>query len=170
MQLIGSIRNILKKDFAADTDYNYREVSIYPILITHDHQYDATGLNNLLNHWFQDEVELLAEEGLFTQRIKPLVVVNIDALIYHQVALRDTFSLHDVLDKYYKFTYIRMEIKFLSQAEVESYLMSKLTPFAYFLDNFFSNLGLKTMPPMLKELGLTLFKNEQPNLANDKAI
>jgi len=36
MQLIGNIKRILKKDFTPDTDYFYKEVFIYPIVVVHD--------------------------------------------------------------------------------------------------------------------------------------
>src|SRR5690606_16403625 len=65
MQLIASIKRLLSKRFEADTNYFYKDVYIYPIIITHDHQYDTPGLNELVNYWFQEELSLLEEEGLF---------------------------------------------------------------------------------------------------------
>src|SRR5690606_9888133 len=84
LQLINNIKRILKKEFTADTAYHYKDVFIYPVLITHDHQYDTPGFNDLVNDWFQDELNTLEEEGLFIKRVKPIVVVNIDSLIFHQ--------------------------------------------------------------------------------------
>ena len=81
MQLISSIRRILKNEFAADTDYHYKKVFIYPVLLTHDLQYDTPGFNELIDFWFQDA--LLELEGLFMRQVKPLSIVNIDSLIYH---------------------------------------------------------------------------------------
>ena len=72
LQLISSIKRILKKEFTADTAYYYKDVFIYPVLITHDHQYDTPGFNDLINEWFQYELSLLEDEGLFVNRIKPI--------------------------------------------------------------------------------------------------
>lgn len=41
MQLINSIRRLLKNEFPPDKSYHYRDVFIYPILVTHDHQINS---------------------------------------------------------------------------------------------------------------------------------
>lgn len=41
MQLINCIRKLLKNEFLADINYNYKDIYIYPILLTHDLQYDT---------------------------------------------------------------------------------------------------------------------------------
>ena len=100
MQLIAFIKRLLMKDFPADTNYNYREVYFYPIIVIHDHQYDVPGFNILINHWFQAELEELKKEGLYVDHIKPLVIINIDSLIYHQVGLLESISLNQVLENF----------------------------------------------------------------------
>jgi len=52
-QLINSIRRILKNEFSADTDYYYKDVFIYPVLLTHDLQYDTPGFNELIIFGFK---------------------------------------------------------------------------------------------------------------------
>ncbi len=170
MQLIKSIKILLRNEFTANKNYNYKEVSIYPILLTHDHQYDTGGFNHLISYWFQAELELLAEEGFFIHKIKPLIVVNIDCIIYHQVALSKNVPLNEVLKLYAAHIHMSHTLKFNNQSEVENYLMSKMTPFSIFMENYFSNKGLKEMPPMLHELGLSLFKNESNKQAESIII
>jgi hypothetical protein len=63
MQLIAFIRKLLTKKFSADTNYHYRDVSIFPIILVHDHQYNVPAFNTLINYWFQVELETLKEEG-----------------------------------------------------------------------------------------------------------
>src|SRR5690606_7541903 len=102
MQLISSIRRILKNEFSADTNYHYRKVFIYPVLLTHDHQYDTPGFNELIDFWFQDALLKLAKEGLFIHHVKPLSVVNIDSIIYNQVGLVNNIKLHEILNIYHE--------------------------------------------------------------------
>ena len=100
IQLIRFIKKLLKKEFPADQDYHYREVNIYPVLLTHDNQYDVNGFNAIINSWFLEELELLKTENkLFINRVKPLVVINIDTLIYHKSALQEN-KLHDIINEY----------------------------------------------------------------------
>ncbi len=169
LQLINSIRRILKKEFSADTDYHYKEVFIYPVLLTHDHQYDTPGFNELIDFWFQDALLELAEEGLFIYHVKPLSVVNIDSLIYNQVGLCTSIPLHEMLNLYLQNKKLVKEKKrnFKSQKEYDMYLeeykqmrMYKLIPFSIFIDKYFYKKGLWKLPPLLETVGLALFKDE----------
>jgi len=163
MQLIGTIKKVLKKEFEPDKRYHYRDVTIYPVLLTHEHQYNVAGFNELLNYWFQAELELLEEEDLYIHGVKPLVVVNIDSLIRHQVALQNEVPLHEVLNKYLEHTHIKRGITFTTEAERKEYIMSKMDPFSIFIHNYFTERGFTEFPPMLNELGLTIFKEERGN-------
>jgi hypothetical protein len=169
VQLINSIRRILKKEFTADTDYHYKDVFIYPVLLTHDHQYDTPGFNELIDFWFQDALLELAEEGLFIHHVKPLSVVNIDSLIYNQVGLSSGIPLHEMLNLYHENKKVEKQKKrnFKSQAEYDQYLeeykqmrMSKLIPFSMFTDKYFHKQGLWKLPPLLELVAPALFKEE----------
>ena len=144
MQLIHSIRRILKKDFSADKNYNYREVFIYPIIIIHDHQYDTAGLNKIVNDWFQEELKMLeSEEGFFIYRVKPLVIVNIDSLIIHQVGLAEDIPLHKVLDLFGEETKEKPYQRFKTQEDYRVSTMSKLIPFSMFISKYFSHKSIR---------------------------
>lgn len=169
MQLINSIRRILKKEFIADTDYHYKDVFIYPVLLTHDHQYDTPGFNELIDFWFQDALLELADEGLFIHHVKPLSVVNIDSLIYNQVGLSNNIPLHKMLNLYHLNKKIEKQKmrNFNSQAEYSQYIeeykqtrMSKLIPFSIFIDKYFHKEGLLKLPPLLELVAPALFKKE----------
>ncbi|WP_017732415.1 hypothetical protein [Nafulsella turpanensis] len=160
MQLISSVRKLLKTEFSADKDYYYKDIFIHPILITHDHQYDTPGFNNLIDYWFQDELEVLKEEGLFIHRVKPLTVVNIDSLIFHQVGLAKDISLSEVLSAYYEHIKIDPKKRFYDFEEKKAYLMSKTIPFSHFIDQYFTKKGAYQFPPLLSMVAPVLFKNE----------
>ena len=158
-QLANSIRKILKKEFYTDTKYFCKDIFIYPILLTHDSQYDVLGFNYLVNYWFQKEIEILKNEGLFIYHIRPLVVVNIDALIFHQIGLSDTIPLHDVLKLYIDQINVKLISKFKTFKEYKDGL-SHLIPFSIFIDKYFHKKGINKIMPILDSLEPALFKEE----------
>jgi len=164
MQLINTIKLLLKNQFSQDKEYYYKDVYIYPILITHDHQYDVPGFNNLVNEWFQDELQNLQGEGFFIHHIKPLAVINIDSLIYNQVGLSKNIALHDVLNKYYEQIKLIKILKFPSFAALKEYQMSKLIPFSLFIDRYFSKEGIWAPPPIFDLVAPALFAEEYKKL------
>lgn len=149
LQLVRNISKLLQNEFSADTDYHYKDIYIYPVLITHDHQYDVPGLSDLLNDWFQEELARLESEGLYTKHVKPLVIVNIDSLIYNQIGLTEKITLHEVLDAYLNHikTYPAAKSKSIEDAK-RSYF-EKSIPFATFINNYFSQKGIKEPPPLM---------------------
>lgn len=147
LQLTNNIRRILKKEFPPDQDYHYRNVYIYPILVTHDHQYDTPGFNELIDFWLQDELQKLKAEGLYIQKVKPLTVVNIDSLIRFQIGLL-VAPLHKLLMLYHEFK------------QNEDDLFSRFIPFSFFMERYLHQKGLWNPPPIIELLGPALFKEE----------
>lgn len=178
LQLINSIRMILKKEFPADKNYHYKDVFIYPILLTHDHQYNTPGFNELIDFWFQEELLTLKAEGLFINHVKPLAVVCIDSLIYHQKRLLQNVALHLVLDEYFRNKILDKPQKKKIQSDQEAAMyfekikdmrISKLIPFSLFIDKLFKKMGLNENPPLLELVAPVLFKGEFVG-NNDKSI
>ncbi len=177
VQLANSIRRILKNDFSADTDYHYKDIFIYPVLLTHDHQYDTPGFNELIDFWFQEELLELQDKGLFIYHVKPLSVVNIDSLIYNQVGLANDIALHEILNLYLENKKVKKQKKknFKSQEQYDRYLeeykqmrMSKLIPFSLFIDRYFGKHGLWKLPPLLEIVAPALFKEEYEEKGKNK--
>lgn len=169
MQLTSTVRKVLKNEFSVDTDYYYKDIFIYPILLTHDYQYDTPGFNELIDFWFQDALLDLQSEGLFIHHVKPLSVVNIDSLIFNQHGLSNNISLHDMLSIYQENKLIKKEKqrKFKSQEEYDKYLdeygqirISKLIPFSLFIEKYFHKNGFWKLPPLLETIAPSLFKEE----------
>lgn len=160
MQLIGNIGRLLRSQFSADTDYHYKDLYIYPIVVTHDHQYDTPGLSDLINSWFQDELSLLQGEGYFTHRIKPLTIINIDALLYHQVPLTSSMALHEVLDAYHEYISVKPNVKVKTMDDLKAYRMERMIPFTLFISKYFDKLGIRKLPPIMDVVTPSLFKDE----------
>lgn len=169
MQLIGNIRKLLSKSFKADTDYHYKDVFIYPILLTHDHQYDTPGFNELIDYWFQDALLELKGEGFFIHHVKPISVVNIDSLIYNQVGLSNDMPLHDVLHLYHQNKKVepKKNKQFKNHEEYDRYMeeykqmrLSKLVPFSIYIGKYFHKRNWWKPPPVLEIVSPALFNDE----------
>lgn len=157
MQLINSVRNLLKNEFEADTDYFYKDVFIYPILLTHDLQYDTFGFNKLIDYWFQEELQGLKDEGLFIHHVKPLTVINIDSLIYHHEGLIENITLNDLINAYHAHVLFKPKMKFKTEEEVMEFLMSKYIPFSQFINRYFNSKGINKIPTILNIVSPALF-------------
>lgn len=157
MQLITTIKNVLSNNFLPDEKLKTKELSIYPIIVIHDHQYDAPGLRELINSWFIDELELLESEGLFIKRVKPLVIVNIDQLLYFQIPLTENISLHHLIDAYFEHIQRKPRKKIVTIQERDAYILDKTVPFSIYMTNYIVERKWRKLPPMLEELGLQMF-------------
>lgn len=157
MQLITTIKNILSNNFPPDEKLKIKEISIYPIIVIHDHQYDAAGLRELINSWFIDELELLKCEGLFINGVKPLVIVNVDQLLYFQIPLNENISLHHLIDAYFEHIKRKPRKKFTTKQELDTYILDKTVPLSVYMTNYIVERKWRKLPPMLEELGLQMF-------------
>jgi len=171
IQLIGCIKKVLKKEFFNDVKYNYKDVVIYPILLTHDLQYDTPGFNELLDFWFQEELIKLKNEGFFVHRVKPLTVVNIDSLIFHQVGLSKNILLHEMLNLYIENKKNKtINSQNINLQNFDKYVQNQMTrhiPFSLYIDRYFKEKGFWISPPLL-ELAIPAIFNEEykPKLSN----
>ena len=157
MQLVTTIKNILSNNFPPDEKLKTKELSIYPIIIIHDHQYDTAGLRELINSWFIDELEVLESEGLFIKRVKPLVIMNIDQLLYFQIPLTENISLHHLIDAYFEHINRKPRNKIVTIQERDAYILDKTVPFSIYMNNYIVERNWRKLPPMLEELGLQMF-------------
>ncbi len=160
VQLINNVTKILKQEFKFDENYKYREVNIYPIIITHDYQFETPGLNVIVNSWFQEELEYLQENGLFIGKTKPLTIINIDTLIFHQESLYNNIQLNEVLDKYFHHKIAKSRKPFRSFKEQQVFITTKWLAFSTFIDTYFRENGLYKSPSQIKELLPTLVTDD----------
>lgn len=121
----------------------------------------------------------MQEDGLFIHHVKPLSVVNIDSLIYNQVGLSNDISLHEVLNLYQGNKKVKNQKirNFKSQEECDRYLeeykqmrMSKLIPFAIFINKYFHKCGFWKLPPLLEIIPPSLFKEDYEVSAKENNV
>ncbi len=83
-QLMNFAKQLLTKTFNEDKNYKPNSIKIYPIIILHNRQLDISGLNNLINIWYEWELELLKSEGINVSNIRKITIINIDTLLIFQ--------------------------------------------------------------------------------------
>lgn len=127
-QLINNIKLLANNTFPVDTNYKSSKLRIYPILVLNDPMYSLHGFNYILNDWFQKGI---VENGLSDMQIHPLVVIDIDTLIFYQKALAEKkMNFENELLSYYKF--IKSKKGIPGQNYIE-YLFNYQLSFADFL-------------------------------------
>lgn len=75
------------------------KLTIYPIIVTHHKVFDTPAINYFTNYWFQQNLKDL--EIVNKDRVKPVVVINIDTLIMMKDLCRQkSIVFKDLLDEY----------------------------------------------------------------------
>lgn len=160
LQLINNIRKVLSKTLEFDSGFNPKNVITHPVLVLHYRIFNTAGLNKWVNFWFQDELEKLKQEGYNISNVKPLVLIDIDTLIFNKDVFKNRkLSLEEVL-KYYQDNFINFSVKgkkYHSQEEATQATKNSLIPFGEYLDEAVESKGLRVIPEEFKEKAYGLF-------------
>ena len=154
IQLINSISSILKNEYNFDS-INIERVRIYPILIIHHNIYNTPGLNLLLNEWFRFELEKLQADGLITDNVNDLVVIDMNTFILYGEQLRNRkIQLEVLISDYIDFSKGRLN-KIIGKS-LEERARDSIDSFSTYL-SFHKRLQWR-VPSLFEELGYDLFK------------
>lgn len=160
MQLINNIIKILSGELGFDSEYKLDELKINPVLILHHRMFNVGGLNKILNFWFQEELILLKNKGFDISKVRPLIIIDIDTLIFN----KDTFvdqkiELEDCLSEYQEnyLEYSTFGKTFSSEQEALQATKNSYLPFASYLDAKVDEMGLRKIPRDIKEKGYKIF-------------
>jgi len=102
LQLLGNIERINNNFFdRCDNEFDGKKVEIYPILITHNRQFDCVGINKLLSVWFNNELKINASK-ICNENVKPLTLINIEIfLLWHkEIKERSKFIFEELIDEF----------------------------------------------------------------------
>lgn len=146
LQLIGNVERVLTTGMPFDPGCNPAEAIIHPVLLVHDRQFNLPGLNALVSTWFQQELAKLAAAGLPVQRVRPLVIIDVDTLLALREPLRRRrIVLFDALEAYHR--YINPKNKTVhSQEELRQMILRQCHPFSLFLRNHAQKKGFSLDP------------------------
>ena len=159
LQLINQIRKVLSKQNPYDKEYNSNNLSIYPIIVVHDRIFNTSGLNVIVNDWFQTHLQNLSIEGYFINNIKSLIIIDIDTLLYHQDLFnKRSIELGNIIDEYIKYTNKFGNVRSSNQAKPIQLYGGIFEPFSIYLSNYVKRKFNKYYPDLLISQANKLFK------------
>lgn len=154
LQLVETIREILTKSLAFDTNAPSNRAIIFPILIVHFRMFNTPGMNKLINNWFNDELSKLDDEGLNTSNVKSLIIIDMDTLLYNSHFFETSkLILEDCLMEYHR-NYLNLDLKqhnIKSQKQADERISESYTSFAYYIDNKIDKNFRRPKPKLLLE-------------------
>ncbi|EJL62810.1 hypothetical protein [Flavobacterium sp. CF136] len=160
MQLISNVRKTLTLKLGFDTDYSAEDVIISPVLVLHYRMFNTVGLNKFINFWFQEELQILKNEGLNVSNVRPLVIIDIDTLIFNKDVFADRIiELENCLTDYQTdyVGYNGLGRLFTSQHYQNQALQNSFLPFAAYLDDKVDKMGLRKAPRDIENKGFKIF-------------
>lgn len=161
MQLIGNIRKILTSKLGFDTDYSVKDVIINPVVVLHYRMFNTPGLNKFINFWFQEELLVLKNEGINITNVKPLVIIDIDTLIFNKDVFADRIlELENCLMDYQNdyVGYLGEGRFFTSEEYQKQALFNSFLPFGAYLDDKIDKMGLRKSPRDIENKGFKIFE------------
>nr|WP_292968903.1 hypothetical protein [Allomuricauda sp.] len=160
LQLINNVRKILSGTLEFDSGFNPKNAIVHPILVLHYRIFNTAGLNKWVNFWFREELAKLSKEGFDTSNIRPLVLIDIDTLIYNKdVFKHKKLSFEDVLIDYQD-NYIDFSVrgrKYNSREAAIQAQKNSLIPFGEFLDALVDSKGMRSVPEEFIEKAYSMF-------------
>lgn len=167
LQIINNIKRILNEQLNFDKGFRGKNVKVYPILVLHYRMFNVGGFNKIIDSWFQNELETLKNDGFNISNIKPLIIIDVDTLIFYQDLFANRkLDFEDCLNEYI-YSYIdfysqKSKRIFKSQEDLLQALRNSILPFAHYLDEKVITQKIRTLPNelLLKALGLFEEKEE----------
>ena len=162
LQLLTNLNSILQNEYSDIDAINPANIRIYPIIVTHDRQFDSMGVNKLVSEWFNNELSTNPKWNLCKQRksqIFPPTIINIDTFIlYHDLLkFRTKLIFEDLIASYHEQANItRLRNKAMSKEEFSSKIQQSLISFQAYLDNIVVKKGMMKLPSIADEYLLIL--------------
>ena len=156
LQIINSIKTLLDGQFSLDEKYKPNSLKIYPIIILHNRQLEILGINQLIKSWFIEELKLLADESYNIDKIKDIIIMNIDSFIIFSDRIKSKeINLTETIDNYLNYTDQASfdKKKFKNQEEVNDIFRNSCISFSGFMKNKHE----WKLPSIFGEKGYSLF-------------
>lgn len=146
-QLVNNIEKILRNEAKYDSFQNINKIKIFPIIITHNRHLDIVGINNILNDYFDEELE---NRGIVNENIKPITLINIETFIVYQDYFKDKkeFDLELLLNLYHRQIFSKIK-NAKSEDEVLNQIIQQRAPFVFFIHKKVIALFGRQKPPKI---------------------
>ncbi len=160
VQIIENIKRIYRKFYSeCDQEYNIKTIKIFPIIVTHDRQFDCIGLNNLIKLWFKNEL-LSIDSEIILSNIRDPIILNIDTLLFHQESIknRGQFRLDKLICDYHFFTDFQPK-QYSTRKALEDGKLESFCSFSYFADKYFDKKSKNKIPTYVMQYVQQLFND-----------
>ncbi|MCD4773938.1 MAG: hypothetical protein K8R41_11210 [Bacteroidales bacterium] len=140
-QLMKFTKQLLTDFFNEDQNYKPNSIKVYPVIILHNRQLDILGLNNLINIWFEKELEIFKLESINVSNVRKITIINIDTiLIFQEQISSGIIKLDEILDEYQNWIdKSRLEKKkFKTENDYFAAIQDSLVSFNMFIFNKYS--------------------------------
>ena len=98
MQLLQNIQ-FIRDNKIEPSRTDGAKMTIYPVIVTHHRVFDTPAINYLINYWFQQKLQDM--DIVNKDRIKPIVIINVDTLIVMKdLCHQKSIALKVLMDKY----------------------------------------------------------------------
>ncbi|PTT03370.1 hypothetical protein DBR27_10370, partial [Flavobacterium sp. HMWF030] len=137
------------------------DVIINPVVVLHYRMFNTPGLNKFINFWFQEELLVLKNEGINITNVKPLVIIDIDTLIFNKDVFADRIlELENCLIDYQNdyVGYLGEGRFFTSEEYQKQALFNSFLPFGAYLDDKIDKMGLRKSPRDIENKGFKIFE------------
>lgn len=137
LQLLNSIKIIIRKEFAIDKELkDINRAIFYPILVVHDEIFNLPGICIVLNNWFREELRKDVELRSIDNRIKGITMIDINTILFNKNILKENPTLlkKSINNAYLDFRKLTAPTEIrrnMSREEVESMMV----PFEQYLEN-----------------------------------
>lgn len=161
LQLINNVVRVYQKYYdKLDSNYDPKSIVIYPIIVTHDRQFDAPGINKIVAKWFREELKASKIEINFTN-VKDPTIINIDTLLMNQKVFksRGRYRLEKYLVDFHNYTNIEFPVISKSLNSLSSSMISFSD---FMIDRTPNNIRGQLLPEITKEV-----KNMLPSYVTD---
>jgi hypothetical protein len=157
-QLIENVKRVLLDENDFDKP-NLNTVRIYPILIVYHNVFNTPGINGLVNYWFKSELKNLEKEGVKTNSVHDLVIIDFNIFIlYHELFKSSRLRLEQLLEDYISIT--RKIEPPLSSKPLRERFFDSIVSFSMFVSNIVDKQGFGKSLGIFYELGLTLVEEK----------
>lgn len=157
LQLITNIERILNNYYSKIDTINPKYIRIYPIIVTHDRQFDSLGVNKIVSEWFNNEIDADSKWYLCKKhksQISPPTIINIDTFIlYHDlIRCRTKLIFEKLISRYHEQADIsRLRNGTLTKGDFAAKAQNSLISFQGYLDDFVFKKGVMKFPSIVDE-------------------
>jgi len=169
LQIVKNIERLLSGDefMGIDGELKGKSLNIYPILVLHDNLYNALGLNRLLNYWFKNELQKLEKGGMDVKRIRQLVILDIDTMVYLQEAIRKTNCSYNKFIDDYLTEIVNINLKKArTKDQAIEMIQQSMGSFSFYLESLSLIKKNWSLPPQFEEYGKDLFNAANESIQN----